>query len=718
MTASAFPTERRTSYGLASPTSVSSGQGFSTPQAQASSARVNALQTRIATVLSASYADLEISEALQTLDARGVQNTAETRRNLRLELQQELIASNGQVVKDFGAVAEQLRRVGSALDGLNKTCTAMRTHVNAAKRETGPMLDEHRSLIEQRRQAEIKQRLLKAFNAHFIMTDAETTALTSSAEPVDDAFYAALARTKQIHTDCQVLLGSEDQTLGLELLDKSSANLNAAFQKLFRWTQRELKTIDLENPQLSTAVRKAFRVLAERPALFQNCLDFFAENRERTLSDAFYAALTGSVASNTFNSVPSKAIELSAHEPMRYVSDMLAWLHAATVGEKEALQNLFISDADEISKSLKMGHDSQPWLQMAENANVEAVAFDGKKALNELVDRDLSGVLTQLRQRVEQTVRSHEDSVLAYQVANLSSFYKTVFTGLLGAESSVIELLEPITAMAMEQFRLITRDHITSLHGDTDNVPADLSPPDFMEEALDTLQKLMKSYDTSFAADVTNEAKNVGFQPVLTEALDPYMSGCETIGQRLERPDSEVFGLNCLLATRAAVKATSYTATRVDAIDRMVAQQREELVEHMRLWLITESGLGDLFKALGPHFEAMPAVDMDKLQKEPLLQIDALSEIAQNLDAFLPTSMEDARSHIRKLQDRGLARDVCEEAADQFVDEFEALERILVGLDDATLTAQSHDTRHDEEDPVLLRDVFPRTSEEIKVLLS
>lgn len=66
----------------------------------------NALQSRITSVLSASFADLEIRDSLETLDSRKTRNTPETRRNLRLEAQQELIECNGEVIKDFGQVAQ------------------------------------------------------------------------------------------------------------------------------------------------------------------------------------------------------------------------------------------------------------------------------------------------------------------------------------------------------------------------------------------------------------------------------------------------------------------------------------------------------------------------------------------------------------------------------------------------------------------------------------
>lgn len=71
-----------------------------------STVRASVLSTKLTSVLSASYADADIREALGTLDARAVQNTAETRRQLRLDIQKEVIDCNGEIVKDFGVVAE------------------------------------------------------------------------------------------------------------------------------------------------------------------------------------------------------------------------------------------------------------------------------------------------------------------------------------------------------------------------------------------------------------------------------------------------------------------------------------------------------------------------------------------------------------------------------------------------------------------------------------
>jgi hypothetical protein len=63
-------------------------------------------QQRLATVLSASYIDADIRNSLAVLDTRFVDNTAESRRQLRISVQGDVIHSNAQIIRDFARVAE------------------------------------------------------------------------------------------------------------------------------------------------------------------------------------------------------------------------------------------------------------------------------------------------------------------------------------------------------------------------------------------------------------------------------------------------------------------------------------------------------------------------------------------------------------------------------------------------------------------------------------
>lgn len=680
---------------------------LNSPTTPGTANRSTALQNRITSVLSASYADLEIRDALAILDERGLQNSAETRRNLRLDVQEELIQCNGEVVHDFGQVAEQLKRIGTTIASLNSSCAEMRKHIAASNRETGPMLDEAKTMLSKKRQVESKQQLLDAFNAHFVMLDGDLATLTSTAEPVNDEFFRILTRVKKIHEDSQVLLGSENERLGLEILEQSSRHLNAAFQKLYRWIQREFKSLDLENPQISGGIRRALRVLAERPTLFQNCLDFFAEARERILSSTFYAALTGGPV-NPNHPVLGNAIELSAHDPLRYVSDMLAWAHSATVSEREALEVLFISEGDEIAKSIQAGIESEPWTRSNADGEdgVESV-FDGRKALNELVDRDLSGVFRQLRQRGEQVVQSHEDATLSYKISNLTTFYTGMFANLVGENSSLLDMLKPLADTALRAFRSTMRDHVANLQTDFSISPSgsDLSPPDFLTEALQTLQVLMKSYDTHSAVQSTRAERIEGFQPILREALDPFLAGCENLTNRLRSPGSHIFALNCLHATQSTLRLYIF-ADKSEELQQRIQAHEADLVTSVHDWFLAKSGLKYLVDNISV------TEDLTSSYKDP----SQLVSIAQQLDAFLPTATEDARAFIGGLGDRIMVRRVIEQAAERFVEDFDAVEKLIVRADETREKMVNGDKDDDEE--VWLREVFPRTEGEIRVLLS
>jgi hypothetical protein len=79
----------------------------STPLGSASSpAKASAISSKIITLLSSSFTDSDIRDVLAILDARGLTNSADTRRNLRQDAQKEVIDCNAEIVADFGKVAE------------------------------------------------------------------------------------------------------------------------------------------------------------------------------------------------------------------------------------------------------------------------------------------------------------------------------------------------------------------------------------------------------------------------------------------------------------------------------------------------------------------------------------------------------------------------------------------------------------------------------------
>jgi hypothetical protein len=68
----------------------------------------------------------------------------------------------------------------------------------------------------------------------------------------------------------------------------------------------------------------------------REALTFFSQTRQATLLSSFLTALTRGGPSGL-----PRPIELHAHDPLRYVGDMLAWVHQAIAAERELLESLF-----------------------------------------------------------------------------------------------------------------------------------------------------------------------------------------------------------------------------------------------------------------------------------------------------------------------------------------------------------------------------------------
>ncbi|KND93044.1 Conserved oligomeric Golgi complex subunit 6 [Tolypocladium ophioglossoides CBS 100239] len=655
----------------------------------------NPLAAKVAAVLSTSYSDTEFREALSLLDERAVGNDARTRRQIRLDLHKEVIDSNGVIVDEFGRVAEleqQLRRIRGTLGKLNAGYEDMKTQVVSAHAETLPVLTEAGSLLEQRRQVETRQKVLVAFKAHFIMSDDEIAALTSTAEPADDRFFDSLLKAKGINQDCELLLGFERQTLGSDLMEQTSKHIIFGFQKLFKWVQREFKTLNLENPQMNSSIRRALRVLAERPSLFQNCLDFFAEARERILSDAFHVALTGN-ASSGVEDPTVKPIDLTAHDPLRYVGDMLAWIHSATVSEREALEVLFVAEGEELAKGLKSGRDAEIWRLVADEGDDET-DFNALKALSDLVDRDVAGASRVLRQRVEQVIRSNEETIPAYKLATLINFYRVTFQKLLGIGSNLLNCVGSLEEEALRQFRALVRDRIAALQGEFQHAPSDLGPPSFLHDALRQLEAIVKTYEASLSASEDRESE---FENVLTEAFEPFMSGCDNMAKSMEPPNDAIFLINCRLTAAKCLEAFDFTRRRAGHLRESISSEATKLVANQHTFFCDGSGLGPLLNS-----KATLGGARDDLNKE------TLGRASQQLDDFLPSALMDAMERLKHLQDAMLARQITEGAASQFCVDFEKLEQAIETKNEAAR----------EADECGLRSVFPRTSAEIRVLLS
>lgn len=603
---------------------------------------------------------------------------------------------------------------------LNATCDDMRAQVVNAGKERVPILEEAATLMAQNEDVKTKQKVLEAFKKRFLMSPDDVLSLTSSTKPVDDHFFELLRQAKRIHQDCEILLGTENQKLGLDLMDQTSRNLNNAFKKLYDWVQKEFRMLDLEDPHMSTSIRRALRVIAERPSLFQGCLDFFAEAREHTLSEAFHSALTATAGGAEVRKGSMKPIEFSTHDLLRYIGDMLAWIHSATVSEQESLEGLFISEGDDLAKGLKAGEKNVSWAttQATQSTSPKDTPFDGRKALNDLVNRNLAGAFRTLRQRSDLAIRNHDDPVLVYKTKNLFDFYEKTFSKLVGKDAALVSATSELIILAFDHFDHLMADEVKQAA--YESIPGDFSAPIFLLNALDRFSLVLKA--ESAITHPPSSSTTLSTSRLLNSALIPFINKSSDIAAAL--PDrglgspsaKAVFQLNCLLPIQSRLNPYAETMSEfMTSINTTISSLISTLTTTQYVFFLQSSHVATLLSAI----ESSSADQ--SISELPAFTPEALIASAQKLDDFLPEAVLDGMKNLNGLADKKLAKQVTDEAAERFCADFEVVENKLLEADEMAESQKGGRAEYQEEsgpESLVLRNLYPRTAREVRVLLS
>jgi hypothetical protein len=118
-------------------------------------------------------------------------------------------------------------------------------------------------------QCETDKIVVDAFLKLFTLSDSDVKVLSSTSEPIDMHFFNALQNIQQIHKNCKALLVADNQKVGLEIMDLMITYQEAAYERLFKWTQYECRAMKNESPEISTEFRQAMHALRLRPILFE-----------------------------------------------------------------------------------------------------------------------------------------------------------------------------------------------------------------------------------------------------------------------------------------------------------------------------------------------------------------------------------------------------------------------------------------------------------------
>uniref|UniRef100_A0A674MUL4 Conserved oligomeric Golgi complex subunit 6 n=1 Tax=Takifugu rubripes TaxID=31033 RepID=A0A674MUL4_TAKRU len=499
--------------------------------------------------------DKEMLEALKALSVFFTENSLRTRRNLRGDIERRSLAINEEFAQIFKAVKEVRKYIGE--------------HVKAAKEQTQDLIVKTNKFQGENHRLEVRAQVVQAFLGKFQLATEEMATLRGARDaPITEDFFKALRRVKHIHEDVKILLRTNQQTAGLEIMEQMAVLQETSYELLYRWAQNECRGLTQENCDIGPVLTEAMEALQDRPVLYKYTLDEFGTARRSAVVRGFIDALTRGGPGGT-----PRPIEMHSHDPMRYVGDMLAWLHQATASEREHLEAL---------------------LKHVTHHGVE-------DNMQEVVGHVTEGVCRPLK-------------VITQEIHSI-----------IGTSAvSLLVTIEEMHILSKKMFFNSLSLHASRLMDKVELPPADLGPTGSLTQTLSLLREVLASHDSSV---VPLDARQADFAQVLSCILDPLLQLCTVSASNLGTADMACYMVNSLYVMKTTLALFEFTDKRLEMLEFQIEAHLDTLINEQASYVLTRAGLSYIYSCVQQHcaeqgpLSLLPSLDGSSV-KTAMVQFD------------------------------------------------------------------------------------------------
>ncbi|XP_023525183.1 conserved oligomeric Golgi complex subunit 6 [Cucurbita pepo subsp. pepo] len=630
----------------------------------------------------------DVLGSLNTLSTFYTDNTPQNRRNLRSTIEKRSLSINIDFLRASDTAQQALDRVEEEVNALADCCDRIAKALNSSSASIGDIISTTERLKQELEITTQRQEIVSCFVRGYQISNEEINALRH--EDLNEKFFKALSHVQEIHANCKTLLRTHHQRAGLELMDMMAVYQEAAYERLCRWVQTECRSLgETDNPEVGELLKTAVRCLRERPVLFKYCAEEVANMRHNALFRRFISALTRGGPGGL-----PRPIEVHAHDPLRYVGDMLGWLHQALASERELVYILLDPDA-----VIDVGPTADKF-----SPDLEHESGKQENDLTFVLDRIFEGVCRPFKARVEQVLQSQPSLIISYKLSNTLEFYSYTISDLLGRDTALCNTLWMLNDAAQKTFFDILKSRGEKLLRFPSFVAVDLSPPPAVREGVSVLLEIIDTYNSMM---VPASGKKAAFDPVLSALLDPIIQMCEQAAeahkskgaghisrrgrmnadssqnskssvdallsqsspapasQDTETP-SKIFLINCLSAIQQPISGHEVAAEYVKKLGVMINNHLSVLVEKEVDAILRRCGLSEKMAYFHKSSDGLPLADN---------QHTSPASLSENLKAFfgLVLGSESSLPEFELLQVPKLRSEACIQVARSLAEGYELI---------------------------------------------
>ena len=423
------------------------------------------VDSRINKVLAMRTDSVTMLEALDAISEFYTSNTVEARRGLRQDLELHNIKLGKKFLVEFDEVRSKIESVEEFSTKLENECKLLAGRVSEADENMKSFMEKASELENRRNFYTEQSKEIGTFLSRFQLSSEEVDCLyrASIDQPSSaKSFFDSLQRLRRAYSDCKTMVEKHSYSAGFELLDTLGQHQDMAYQRLFEWVKGKCESL-AENgstEDIDLMLQTAIRFLRKLPIYFSQCQDLVVNSRRTQLVQKFLMTLTqGGPSGQVF-----RAIDLHAHDAVRYVGDMLAWMHQAVASEEEFLIAVFGNENDDKlnnnssnktgNKNLNGENEGESGMSATESSSHPESESNQQRdgtidsellsstnpmglSIRELLARCLQGLGRPLRLRITQTLETRANLEVLYTLTDLLCFYEVTFDRIVSVENAV-----------------------------------------------------------------------------------------------------------------------------------------------------------------------------------------------------------------------------------------------------------------------------------------
>ncbi|KAK6457106.1 oligomeric complex COG6-domain-containing protein [Scheffersomyces xylosifermentans] len=595
------------------------------------------------------------------------------RKRLRGKIENELIKNQSLVLKEYSPIIKQLKVIEDRLSKLNELNKTTNENINNKFKFSNELNTKVKELNDEKKLISLKKNLLIAFKAKFTLNEYEEFVLDSG--DINDEFFTTLKRAEEINANCSILLSIDNPQLGLKIMSKSNRLINRSVERIINFTNKTLSNLySLNSKSRLHTLHQCMRYLKNKLNYFSNVINTFVDSRSKVLIDDFLGQIQGNLDSNgnasttkqrsssiSSDNSSSRPIFVYAHDPIRFIGDLLAYVHSLVVNESDTITSIFT----------------------IEDLESEAEKKEFQNIIRDIIDKILKSLAKPIKSKIGQIISAETKLSTSYSIFNLVELYSMMFSKQLSDSSEVSIALKSLVKASQDRLTSIIRNRLASIKTSNSaqlELNLDLQPPEWIIDFYSDILPILDQTTTDTIFNFTPEENDNFLKLIINDPIDVFFD--HVVKNKIfdSKRDQLILKENFLDLTLSKILPITIVSDKVIEINEMINNLTEELTQLQLDSILKECELADYYNIVNmicPFTDDFFEVSIyEPIKENKLYTKDQVAKLNETIQAYIPNALLDIQSSLLKLNPPSIVNEVVSNSFLNFLKFYEKFNQI------------------------------------------